>query len=86
MTTSNAKTEITSDFLRAKLKEYFHHKDFKSTLQKDAIKEIIKGMCSSMVFNLFYELVHCSAGIISNDSIINDIFRKKVAEFFEILF
>lgn len=45
MSTSNAKTEITSDYLRAKLKEFFHHKDFKNSLQKDAIKEIVKGMC-----------------------------------------
>lgn len=36
----------SSDFLRQKLREYFNHSDFKSTLQKDAIKEIMKGTFS----------------------------------------
>lgn len=42
----NAKTsdnKYSSDFLRQKLRDYFHHTDFKSTLQKDAIKEIMRG-------------------------------------------
>ncbi|XP_031625684.1 ATP-dependent DNA helicase Q-like 3 [Contarinia nasturtii] len=33
----------TSDFLRKKLKVYFNHSDFKSSLQKDAIREIMRG-------------------------------------------
>lgn len=37
------KSEYSSDFLRQKLREYFNHSDFKSTLQKDAIKEIMRG-------------------------------------------
>lgn len=37
------KSEYSSDFLRQKLLEHFGHKDFKSTLQKEAIKEIMKG-------------------------------------------
>lgn len=39
------KTAISSDFLRKKLLEYFKHSDFKSNLQKDAIKEITRGKC-----------------------------------------
>lgn len=39
---SNGDT-FSSDFLRQKLKEYFKHSDFKSSLQKDAIKEIMRG-------------------------------------------
>lgn len=35
--------KYSSEFLRQKLRQYFHHSDFKSTLQKDAIKEIMKG-------------------------------------------
>lgn len=35
--------KYTSEFLRQKLREHFHHTDFKSTLQKDAIKEIMRG-------------------------------------------
>lgn len=35
--------KFSSDFLRQKLREYFNHLDFKSTLQKDAIKEIMRG-------------------------------------------
>lgn len=36
-------SEYSSEKLREKLNEYFSHKDFKSTLQKDAIKEILRG-------------------------------------------
>lgn len=36
-------SEYSSEKLREKLKEHFNHKDFKSTLQKDAIKEILRG-------------------------------------------
>lgn len=35
--------EYSSEKLRQKLKEHFNHKDFKSTLQKDAIKELLRG-------------------------------------------
>lgn len=38
-----AKDEYSSDFLRQKLRELFKHSDFKSNLQKDAIKEIVRG-------------------------------------------
>lgn len=38
------KEEYSSEFLRVKLREIFNHSDFKSNLQKDAIKEILKGM------------------------------------------
>lgn len=38
------KEEYSSEFLRQKLREFFNHTDFKSTLQKDAIKEIMRGM------------------------------------------
>lgn len=37
------KEEYSSEFLRQKLHEFFNHTDFKSTLQKDAIKEIMRG-------------------------------------------
>lgn len=37
-------SKYSSEFLRQKLQEHFHHKDFKSTLQKDAIKEIMRGI------------------------------------------
>lgn len=37
------KEEYSSEFLRQKLREFFNHSDFKSTLQKDAIKEIMRG-------------------------------------------
>lgn len=40
---SKTKPEITSDYCRKKLREHFKHKDFKSNLQKDAIKKILKG-------------------------------------------
>lgn len=36
-------SKYSSEFLRQKLREYFHHTDFKSTLQKEAIKEIMQG-------------------------------------------
>lgn len=36
-------SKYTSEYLRQKLREHFHHTDFKSTLQKDAIKEIMRG-------------------------------------------
>lgn len=36
-------SEYSSEKLREKLKEHFNHKDFKSTLQKDVIKEILRG-------------------------------------------
>lgn len=36
-------SKYTSEFLREKLREHFPHPDFKSTLQKDAIKEIMRG-------------------------------------------
>lgn len=35
--------QYSSEFLRQKLREYFKHSDFKSNLQKDAIKEVMKG-------------------------------------------
>lgn len=35
--------KYSSEFLRQKLREHFHHSDFKSNLQKDAIKEIMRG-------------------------------------------
>lgn len=44
-------SKYTSEFLRQKLREYFHHTDFKSTLQKDAIKEIMRG--TNIKRNLF---------------------------------
>lgn len=37
-------SKYSSEFLRQKLREYFHHTDFKSTLQKDAIKEVVRGI------------------------------------------
>lgn len=37
-------SKYSSEFLRQKLREHFHHTDFKSTLQKDAIKEIMRGI------------------------------------------
>lgn len=37
-------SKYSSEFLRQKLREQFHHTDFKSTLQKDAIKEIMRGI------------------------------------------
>lgn len=36
--------DISSNQLRVKLKEFFKHDDFKSSLQKYAIKAILKGM------------------------------------------
>lgn len=36
-------TEISSEVLRNKLREFFKHSDFKSSLQKDAIKEVLRG-------------------------------------------
>lgn len=35
--------KYSSEFLRQKVREHFHHSDFKSSLQKDAIKEIMRG-------------------------------------------
>lgn len=46
------RSEYSSEMLRAKLSEHFNHKDFKSTLQKDAIKEILKGETKNE--NLFH--------------------------------
>lgn len=47
------KVEYSSEFLRTKLREFFNHSDFKSTLQKDAIKEIMRGMeLKSIVYHL----------------------------------
>lgn len=37
------KEEYSSEFLRGKLREFFNHPDFKSTLQKESIKEIMRG-------------------------------------------
>lgn len=45
-------SKFTSDFLRQKLREYFHHTDFKSTLQKEAIKEIMRGIKRRWNFSL----------------------------------
>lgn len=39
----DVKPEYSSDFLRKKLLEHFKHSDFKSTLQKEAIQEIMRG-------------------------------------------
>lgn len=36
--------EFSTEFLRSKLKAFFKHKDFKSNLQKDAIKAVLKRM------------------------------------------
>lgn len=36
-------SKYSSENLRQKLREHFQHKDFKSTLQKEAIKEIMRG-------------------------------------------
>ncbi|KAG4077562.1 hypothetical protein HA402_002989 [Bradysia odoriphaga] len=41
MSSSSSKHE-SSNYIREKLKKYFHHSDFKSTLQKEAIKAILK--------------------------------------------
>lgn len=40
----------TSAHLKRTLKQYFHHDNFKSKLQEDAVKEIIKGMCNLYIF------------------------------------
>lgn len=47
-------SKYTSEFLRQKLREHFHHTDFKSTLQKDAIKEIMQGMRNRWHLFFFY--------------------------------
>lgn len=44
----SSKDEITSDYCRSKLRQYFNHKDFKNSLQKDAIKAILKGLQSNL--------------------------------------
>lgn len=44
-------SEYSSEKLREKLKEHFNHKDFKSTLQKDAIKEILRGETQKLKSN-----------------------------------
>lgn len=37
-------SKYSSEVLRQKLREHFHHTDFKNTLQKEAIKEIMRGI------------------------------------------
>lgn len=51
---SEKNDEFSSDFLRKKLKEHFNHSDFKSSLQKDAIKEIMKGFHSHNFICSYY--------------------------------
>lgn len=36
-------SKYSSEYLRQKVREHFHHTDFKSTLQKEAIKEVMRG-------------------------------------------
>lgn len=38
----DSSNEFTSEYLVSKLKTFFKHNDFKSNLQKDAIKAILK--------------------------------------------